>query len=627
MDIVIPTYNEHYNYMTKFLDTFSLNCEDKDNVVINLVVTSDDYELFNKLIPNYQKLKINIMILKDLVKKYENIDVDENTLLNTIGKFTFQSLKKLYGSLETGNKYICLFDSECLFIRKFKMSDYINNNLNRYMYCSKMTHNMCTNTHANYIQNLMNDLMNTSDNNWYLEVYLWILRRDILLELKTFLENKCGKLTSHNEDTFIEYCYYLYCKINKNKYPEIQWIDTYTLIQDHIAEELFINWCDNTHPWCLFEHIGLHLSNCSYDQLDAVCLIYKLLNFPIFRLIPNNKFNVMLLIACNEIKICVSEYCSDVYNLTLKNMFNKKLGLFVSGLYHKCDDINSLLEFIYPLKINIHYYLSSQEPSIYKTLLNHPLTKTLFIDNTIHYFDFEKIKYKPTSKPDTIQNTIEMFFKKTTFLKYLKNYNIVIQMRPDLISYNKNLIDLIYDMFMNYNNDTLYTPLLYSKYGITTTFSMGTSNTMKYYLNIYNNIHELLDKYIFNPELLTYLHIKHNNITFYPLNWDFKINWHGSHLLNEWWRTEPYFNITPNIFNQYLNLKTSSYQIIENIFSKHANTKYTFTHALTKKHLYVADICDVNGITLSDEKSNITSFYITPPTSSICHRINIVLDR
>jgi len=78
-----------------------------------------------------------------------------------------------------------------------------------------------------------------------------------------------------------------------------------------------------------------------------------------------------------------------------------------------------------------------------------------------------------------IQNTIEMFFKKYTFPKYLNNYDVVIHMRPDLISFDKNLIDLIYDMFINYDTNTLYSPILYGSLGISDTYAMGSCNVMK----------------------------------------------------------------------------------------------------------------------------------------------------
>lgn len=626
MDIVVPTYSGHYEFMKKFLDTFAINCIDKDNVTINLVISDNDNELFCQLILEYPMLQIKIMIFRELVEKYDGVVIGEDDLLKSIGKFSYQSLKKLFGALETNNKQVCIFDSECLFIRKFKMRDYIDENINRYIYCSRMIYNReCDNSHAKYMQKIMTELMDSTDQNWYLEVYLWVFRRDILLDLKSYLESKCGKLTSFKKDSFIEYGYYLYCRMNMEKYPEIEWIDTYTILQNNMPSELFRNWCEKTHPWCMFEHIGIHLCGASYEQIEIVRMMYDIIKLPIYRLAPNDKMNQLMLIACDMIKICVSEYCPEVYDLTMKDVFNKRIGLFVSGLFRECDNISTLLDFVYPLPINIHYYLSTQNPSIYRSLARCSTTKSLIVDNSHHPFDTKRIKFLPISKPDMVRNTIEMFYKKKVLLKYLNNYDVVINMRPDLVSFDKNLIELIHIMFKNYNNDTLYTPITYGSLGIADTFAMGSCKVMAHYLSIYNNIYNLVDKYVFNPELLTYFQMVTNHAKLFPITWDYKINWHGNDLLRAWWRIEPILNLTSDIFEKYLELKTSSYQVIENEFLHNTDKKYIITNINSGYHLFIPDENSTNCASVAISQNNSTAFYITT-YADIIHRVNIKLD-
>lgn len=68
MNIVIPTYNKHYQYNINFLDSFDLYCLDKKEVKINFIVSSLDYDLFNNFKEKYQELNINIFKLSDLIK-------------------------------------------------------------------------------------------------------------------------------------------------------------------------------------------------------------------------------------------------------------------------------------------------------------------------------------------------------------------------------------------------------------------------------------------------------------------------------------------------------------------------------------------------------------------------------
>jgi hypothetical protein len=620
MDIIIPSYSGHYQYLCKLLDTFMINCIDKNEVTINIVISEIERELFNQLVLKYKTLKIKLMIMTELVEKYDGVKISEEDLLVSVGKFNFQSMKKLYGALETNNEITCIFDSECLFIRKFSMRTYINENINKYIYCSKMIHFKSGDcTHAGYMQKCMNELFESEDKNWYLETYLWIFKRDILLEVKKYLEVRCGKITNHKKDFFIEYGYYLYCKRHRDRYPEIEWIDTYKELQNCMPSELFKTWCYKTHPWCMYEHIGLYLCNATYEQIDMTILMYQKINLPIYRLYPNDRMNQIMLLLCKQIKICVSEYCSDTYDFVMKDAFNKRIGVCVSGLYRECDNINALWDFILPMEVEVNYYLSTLEPSIYRTLVRHRNTSRITIDNTIHTVDATNFTYIPPSKPTMVGNTMEMFYKKSTFLPIIDKYDIVVQMRPDLVTFDKKLIDLIYDVLKNYNENTLYTPIMYGSVGIADTFAIGSVNAMKYYMGTYNNLINLGEKYIFNPELITYLQMKTNQFKFYPLKWNYKINWHNNVLLKLWWRYEEALNLNAGIFEQYLDFKTTSYQVIERKFTHYKDKRYVLYNPNSNTYLCVGDKNDV-GVS----ETKISQFNITLG-GEVAYRINIKL--
>lgn len=110
MDIVVPTYIGHLEYIRKFYDTFNLNCLDKNEVTINLIISEKDKEMFEKTISMYPNIKTKIVIFSALLEKYVGEKINEDFLLSEIGKFNYQSLKKLFGALETNNEYVCLFD-------------------------------------------------------------------------------------------------------------------------------------------------------------------------------------------------------------------------------------------------------------------------------------------------------------------------------------------------------------------------------------------------------------------------------------------------------------------------------------------------------------------------------------
>lgn len=638
MDIVVPSYSEHIVFMEKFLETFSMNCTDCADVTINIIVSDTEYDMFRGLANKFDKLNIKIHIMHNLLIKYDNIDFlndvdNDEKLLQKVGKFTFQSLKKLYGSLETNNKYVCIFDSECLFIRKFKLKDYIDENKDRYFYCSKLMKNNITKDRANDMQCYTNTILDIVDRNWYLEMYLWILKRDILLELHKFLMSKYESLLLVNTELFVEYAYYEYYRnvlSEQTNDDTIEWIDTHQLLKDNLSKESYDRWKNGTYGWCMFEHIGRHLRTTNYKQMEEVKMIYETINLPIFRVFPNNKANQQFLLICPTIKICVSEYCSDVYEMTMKDIFNKRIGLFVSGLYRMRDNVNDLIQFVYPMTIDTYYYVSSENPDIYIILEKQRTTKSVFIDNTHHSNDVCKFKYVPPSKPTFVQNTIEMFYKKTQFIKYLDNYDIFVNIRPDLVSLDKdrNLIDITYDILRHYDDNIIYTPRLYDSVGIADTIAIGSNKVIRHYLNIYNDLRTIAQKYVFNPESIVYHQFTDNKITTIPFLWNYKINWHDKSLMDVTWRNETDKLLNYNFYDEFIRLKSISFETITMNFFQHTKNdtfkKYKFVHYKTGKCLYVREPNRTDCLCVVVDPTEFSQFNIVNSPDMLT-RINIKL--
>lgn len=626
MDIVVPTYRDHYDFVTKFLDTFDMNCIDKNKVTINLVISQDDIKVFNDINRMYDRLNIKILIFGKLLEKYDTANDDEAKLLKDIGKFNYQSLKKLYGAIETGNDIVCIFDSECLFIRKFYMSQYIKQNQNRQFYCSKIR-TYESQIHATDVRRDHNKLLEVNEQDWFLEAYTWVFRRCVLYDLMKFLKLRYGVLSQIKTPFFIEYSYYLFYRKNSKLYPEIIWIDTYTLLKNVIPQHLFNEWNTNAHVWCMLEHIGKSLSNPTYEQLEIFNLFYKMIEMPLFRLVSNNKFNQMALLLCDEIKICVSDFCPDVYKLTMNDIFNKKICLCVSGLLRKNDNMKSFYDFVYPNNFDTYFYLSIENGDAYKTIFNDINTKKITVDNALRNNTQRrnaqlKIKLIPSCKSDMVANTIEMFYKKAQFNSIIDKYDIVIHMRPDLTTFDDHLLDVVISALNKYDNNTIYIPNIYNSSGITDIFAIGSINVMKPYFGLYYNLSKLAEEYIFLPEFLVYTHLKLNNIKFQPIKWNFKINWHDKSLLDAWWRIDN--GSVPNDidFDMYTTLKAASFQAIEENFQKDQEKKYVITNVATNLNLYINDIeKDITRCVIVD-RDKYTTFNIVIP-NGITIRANI----
>ena len=117
MNLVIPTYNKHYNYNIKFLESFRTYCLDKNDVKINFIVNSSEYELFSNLKSIFNDININIVKFSDLLLKVDNENYSDNVSFFST-KYPLQSLKKLLAYICVDTDYI-VFDSENLCVKEF----------------------------------------------------------------------------------------------------------------------------------------------------------------------------------------------------------------------------------------------------------------------------------------------------------------------------------------------------------------------------------------------------------------------------------------------------------------------------------------------------------------------------
>ena len=69
-----------------------------------------------------------------------------------------------------------------------------------------------------------------------------------------------------------------------------------------------------------------------------------------------------------------------------------------------------------------------------------------------------------------------MFYKKMIIYKIFNiDDDIIISIRPDLLSLdNSNILDILYQIIMKYDENTLYVPDIYFSYGITDHIAIGS---------------------------------------------------------------------------------------------------------------------------------------------------------
>lgn len=205
MNIVIPTYNRHYDYNINFLNSFNNFCLDKNDVIINFIINSEEFDLFKNLKNEFINLNINIIKLNDLLRLVDNKNYSDS--LNAFNnKYSLQSMKKLLAYNIVDTDYIVL-DSENLCLKEFYFKDIFNTLKNKkLLYCNKIYDDI-----QNEVTLNCNNLIEFLNTKWFFVKSYWFYEKKIVNQLILHLKeiHNSDITTLLSDKTFFEY--QLYC--------------------------------------------------------------------------------------------------------------------------------------------------------------------------------------------------------------------------------------------------------------------------------------------------------------------------------------------------------------------------------------------------------------------------------
>jgi len=131
--IIMPTWHGHKDPAIRFLKSMIRNCIDCDLWSINLIVATEDMDLFNHVVYENGDQSLQYFLPGLRILEFERlafphyddkINVAEE-VQNGQGKVVLQNFKKNYGCLATGKKYCSLLDSEGIIVRTTLYADVV----------------------------------------------------------------------------------------------------------------------------------------------------------------------------------------------------------------------------------------------------------------------------------------------------------------------------------------------------------------------------------------------------------------------------------------------------------------------------------------------------------------------
>lgn len=630
MDVVVVARCTNYHNVKRLLETFSANCVDKSEVDIHLVIPDYDKLFFVKLSDMFADLHIFLHTTSELFAINNINNISDIELLETCGHRTYVSIRKLLMTRIMTRERVCIFEQNTAFIRKFRLSEYISDNLLKYYYSSRVCGNE---TDIAKLMNIQHTIVATTDTNTYTEVKNIVVDKKIVGKLFEQVVNKYVNLKNIIPDFIFEWCYCLMCrKVDVS----VSWVDMYEMIQnilqsdeyEYIKNGLDVHGdepiqCGDATCITALDDRGILFSlqkmlACDREHVNILENIYHTLSLPTFEFISNNVNNQLVILGQKSIIMLCGDKCELLCKLLDNDAYNLNVCLGMSGVVRKNDDVSGIERFVGMFSIDTFAYISMEDITQRQNFVNTARPKSIIVDNTSKYTN-TIAKYKqPNTKDTMVMNTCAMFHKKRQLLSMIgAKYDVIVCMRPDLVSNDgKQLGDILLDILMRFKRHTIYVPTMYNSFGIADTFAIGDRETMVAYLKICDNLGKYLNEYVFNPEYLVYKNIVEHECAIDMFTWDYKIYRHPKDFLNCWWRYE--FDVGRNV-SDYLSMKTKSLETYFMTFMPYQERKYKITNKKSCMSLYVSG----EKITLN---KNYFSLFTISHKNDLLMRINIKYD-
>lgn len=354
--IITPTYEEHFKYIGNYLKSVERYLIDKDKTTIYFIINRAEEQQFMEIISKTQNLNLEIIFFEDLLKKY-NIDYTPNELLEKYGKFSYQSLKKLYAMLSIDSDWFLMIDSESMFVEETSLSDLLKEYKNKpYLTFSKLMSRKITHPFLYNVVHNIDRLMNKNNNVWFLETFNWFIDKSILQDIireygspfeivnKLFINANQEKEKSH---LFEGLLYYQYIYLNNEKY-HYNLIDIDKELEKYLSNKNLKKYLSNF--YLKFNgHAGIieyALSLLDNNNTEELAMLFKENNFNIIRCEETTSKNYLL-----------QKKFMDILTPNLLVVSQNHAFGINNNIYKKIDLICKISKNIKRLKININYLL------------------------------------------------------------------------------------------------------------------------------------------------------------------------------------------------------------------------------------------------------------------------------
>ncbi|MGE4351928.1 MAG: hypothetical protein AB7E52_07050, partial [Bdellovibrionales bacterium] len=509
LSLVIPSYEKHatsFACLMKSLDTY---CTDVEKVELVLIIERANQPLFEPILASHSRIRSQVIFTEDVLSRFGTHETP-GAFLQRIGKFTFQSTKKLGGILASTAAWSLVLDSESEFVKPFSAQELLENYAQqKYIFYSQTAcrgERWKTGLSSLITGNCVKALGGGEEDRWFLEYFHWFYEKEKVVDL---LENKVTSFftdcftdpTISQRDFFENVLYYIY--LSRNASEEYRFYDIVAVLKDIFPPEVLTRF-EIAIKSGLWDVGGLEyiLNILQVDELHLLKPLFEKFKLPFIRFEPP-VFSRSYLEALDQLPY----FCA----LTASHRLfwsRKKLAVCLSGEF-RCvrDNLRQVQAFLQGVDCDIFLHGWSNEN---EALVVRELNPTAYLFEPRKDFTAlaERIALPERNiKPQRDQGSLSMFYGMHQTLELLKphmdDYDFVLRLRPDLF-FEKGLYELLIEIGEqgDFPDKMIYVPPTYHSQGINDQIALGSTQEMSTYLSVYSYVEKNIDLLYFNPEYL-----------------------------------------------------------------------------------------------------------------------------
>ncbi|AFC87154.1 hypothetical protein [Frateuria aurantia] len=531
VSIVTPSFEKHAVQYGTMIETLKKYCLDFDNLSLITVVEKKNVKIFSSILDAAEVRDYKIVLTEDVLAHF-GIKESPAKFLRRVGKFTFQTVKKMGGLLAVQSEWSLVLDSEGLFRKDFRMMDLVNDyaKLKYVFYTETKPRGWLweRSTGFQVNKNVGETLQVDASKRWYMEYFHWFYETE---KARDLIESNLGPLfldyiktpndrtwNSHSSlpdlDFFENVLYYNY--IEKYYSDEYDIVDFKSAIDELLPAEVSGRFILDELPFSLFGNDYL-LNIVSPSDIHLLAPLFEKYKLAFVRLEPPF-ISPSFLTELDKLPYFVATISSH-HNVWLR----KKVAICISGEFrhvvHRTPEqqvrqIKSFLSGV-DVDIYIHGWRNTSEPLIIDEL--NP--KRYLFEEKKSFRDLErKIRFRePRLKPNRDHGSLSMFYSIQESFDLIGDdigdYDYVVRIRPDTF-FDKSLKEILYSISDggDFLPGAVYVPRSFHSKGINDQFAIGRISVMQHYFRTFEYIKRNISHLFFNPESILLKNLLENKI-------------------------------------------------------------------------------------------------------------------